>query len=187
MRFTMRYGQFFAETVIPKELIYNTVHHIDNLKDASVSNNINNSVTRTSKVSFIKNNDILQAFLDITFQVNKLANWDLHLDAIEPLQYGEYHKNNEYGWHVDQHSKVSPDNRVRKLSFSIFLNDDYEGGEFDLEVFNPTKEQRYITFDNKMKKNTALFFYSDYWHRVRPIQKGVRKSLVGWVLGHKYK
>ena len=113
----MRYGQFFAETVIPKELIYNTVHHIDNLKDASVSNNINNSVTRTSKVSFIKNNDILQAFLDITFQVNKLANWDLHLDAIEPLQYG---------WHVDQHSKVSPDNRVRKSLVGWVLGPKYK-------------------------------------------------------------
>ena len=27
-----------------------------------------------------------------------------------------------------------PDGRIRKISFSIFLNNNFEGGEFDLEI-----------------------------------------------------
>ena len=182
----MRYGRIFCETLIPEELIKDTLIHVSILKNGNTKNN-NQGIVRTSKVNFIKDQEILEAFLDISLQVNKLSGLDLHLDGIEPLQYGEYHCNGEYGWHVDQHSEVYKDNRVRKLSFSVFLNNDYEGGEFDLEVFNPIKKKRYITFDKNTKTNTALFFQSDYWHRVRPVQKGVRKSLVGWVLGPKYK
>ena len=76
------------------------------------------------------------------------------------------------------------------------------GGEFDLEIHGPMAqpERRYKTFsgaagyghkDNekkgKISVNDALFFQSDYWHRVRPVRKGIRKSLVGWVLGPKFK
>ncbi len=123
--------------------------------------------------------------------------WDFEISAAEDYQISKYEVGDFYSTHMDclgtnptkwvQNDNPMLHNKTRKISMSLILNDDYEGGEFDLEVFNPTKEQRYITFDNKMKKNTALFFYSDYWHRVRPIQKGVRKSLVGWVLGPKYK
>ena len=92
----------------------------------------------------------------------------------------------EYGWHVDQHNEPYSDRRVRKISFSVFLNDDYTGGEFDLELHSPSIKPRYETF-SKLPLNTALFFQSDYWHRVRPVTKGVRKSLVGWVLGPEFK
>ena len=45
---------------------------------------------------------------------------------------------------------------------------------------------RYKTFSN-LPINTILFFQSDYWHRVRPVTNGVRKSIVGWVLGPKFR
>ena len=115
-----------------------------------------------------------------------MCDWNFDLDAIEPLQYGEYGKKEEYGWHVDQHNKPYNDGRLRKISFSVFLNNDYTGGEFDLELHSPSVKDRYDTF-TKLPLNTALFFKSDYWHRVRPVTKGVRKSLVGWVLGPKFK
>ena len=67
----------------------------------------------------------------------------------------------------------------------LYLNDDFDGGEFDLEVYSPAIEKRYETF--KLKPNTALFFKSDQWHRVRPVKSGVRKSIVGWVLGKQWK
>ena len=70
---------------------------------------------------------------------------------------------------------------IRKVSFSTILNDDFEGGEFDIETKNPADKKRYDTFDNK-KQNTIIF-PSHMWHRVRPVKSGVRKSIVGWVLG----
>ena len=107
--------------------------------------------------------------------------------GFEPFKMKKYDSNgvDEFGWHVDQHSQPYSDGRVRKISFSVFLNDDFEGGEFDIETGNPKEKKRYTTI--KGKSNHAFFFQSDYWHRVRPITKGVRKSLVGWVLGPKFR
>ena len=136
---------------------------------------------RQSKVGFIKDEQIKFAFLSIAKKVYK----GVHLDRIEDLQYGEYHPEGEYGWHQDCHVEPYKDGRIRKVSFSVFLNDDFDGGEFDLEVYSPAVEKRYETF--KLKPNTALFFKSDQWHRVRPVKSGVRKSIVGWVLGKQWK
>jgi PKHD-type hydroxylase len=72
------------------------------------------------------------------------------------------------------------------ISFTIFLNDDYEGGEFDLEIYGPAAEPRYVEI-KKQPKTNCVIFHSDMWHRVRPVTKGVRKSLVGWVLGNQFK
>ena len=139
----------------------------------------------------ISKNQLTRRIIDITIDdetIDKLIfpfkKFDL--TAIEPLQYGEYAKTQQYSWHVDQHNQPYKDNMIRKMSFSVFLNDDYTGGEFDLEIFAPHLPERFKTF-TKLPLNSILFFQSDYWHRVRPVTKGVRKSLVGWVLGPKFK
>ena len=68
---------------------------------------------------------------------------------------------------------------TRKISFSIGLNDpnEYEGGE--LVVGAPGK---YST-SFKLEKNQVLFFNSVVTHKVNPVTRGVRKSLVGWAKG----
>ena len=88
-----------------------------------------------------------------------------------------------YDWHVDQHPKPVRGN-VRKISMTLFLNDDYEGGEFDLEIYRPDADPRYKTF--KLKPGSAIFFQGDQWHRVRPVTSGIRKSLVAWFYGPPY-
>ena len=105
----------------------------------------------------------------------------IKLTDIEPLQYSEYGVGGEYGWHRDVHEKPYPNGLVRKMSFSTILNNDFEGGEFDIETKNPADKKRYDTFDNK--KHNTIIFPSHMWHRVRPVKFGVRKSIVGWVLG----
>jgi PKHD-type hydroxylase len=154
------------------------------LEDAKIVG-ASGQVRRSTKVDWINDKDVLTSFLEYAQAANKNAGWDFHIDVIEPLQYAEYSVEDEFGWHIDQHNKPYDDGRVRKISFSIFLNDDYEGGEFDIETGNPQEEKRYTTI--KRQPNTGFFFQSHYWHRVRPITKGVRKSLVGWVLGPKFK
>ena len=88
-----------------------------------------------------------------------------------------------YDWHIDQHPKVM-NGVVRKISMSLFLNEDYEGGEFDLEIYKPESNPRYETF--RLKKGDAIFFNSTTWHRVRPVTSGVRKSIVAWFTGPPY-
>ena len=192
----MRYGDLFKTIKISDSLIKETLFNVrfdlieEDTAKAQMYNNISErknsksgtATIRSNKVTFINNEKILSQYLELSREINKNSDWNFDLDAIEPLQYGEYHESQEYGWHIDQHNKAYKDKRVRKISFSVFLNDDYTGGEFDLEVYNPNHECRYDTF-SKLPLNTALFFKSDYWHRVRPVTNGVRKSLVGWVLG----
>ena len=73
---------------------------------------------------------------------------------------------------------------VRKISMSLFLNEDYEGGDFDLEIYKPEVDPRYKSF--KLPKGSAIFFQGDKWHRVRPVTSGVRKSIVAWFYGPPY-
>lgn len=113
------------------------------------------------------------------------------------LQYSHYNKTNFYTWHSDSElaSYYCPQNDpkenfiesstelIRKLSISVQLSDenDYEGGELQLmdgrgKVYNVPKE-----------KGTIIVFDSRTRHRVRKIKSGTRKSLVGWVLGPRWK
>ena len=133
-------------------------------------------VKRNSKVFFIKDTRTCKEIFNLINETTVIQ-----LTDIEPLQYSEYGVGGEYGWHRDIHDKPYPNGLVRKVSFSTILNDDFEGGEFDIETRNPADKKRYDTFDNK-KQNTIIF-PSHMWHRVRPVKSGVRKSIVGWVLG----
>mgnify|MGYP003641320843 FL=1 len=56
---------------------------------------------------------------------------------------------------------------------SLILNDDYEGGEF--ETWSSGKK--------KFKKGSMIFFPSWVLHKVNPVTKGTRYSLVVWFLG----
>ena len=69
----------------------------------------------------------------------------------------------------------------RKLSLSLALNDDFEGGEFQI---NEGKETNPITVP--MHKGRVVLFPSFMIHRVTPITKGTRKSIVVWVNGPKF-
>ena len=194
----MRYGDLFKTIKVSDSLIKETLFNVrfdlieDDTAKAQMYNNISENkkseskTVRNNKVTFINNQNILSQFLELSREINQSTGWDFEIDTIEPLQYGEYHESQEYGWHIDQHHIAHAYKKVRKISFSIFLNESFTGGEFDLEVYNPNHDCRYATF-SKLPVNTALFFKSDYWHRVRPVSKGIRKSLVGWVLGPKMK
>ena len=77
-----------------------------------------------------------------------------------------------YGWHTDM---GNGDASTRKLGLSISLNDDYEGGEF--MVFGNGEQQI------ALGKGEAIVFSSFLPHKVKPITKGERWSLVAWVSG----
>lgn len=183
----MRYGAPYADTLIPDSLIESSLDLVSDLYSGEIVKNGENksSSKRDSLICGIHDRDLMANFMNIALAVNKHCAWDFKIDALEPLQYGEYHEGQMYDWHTDQHNVPDQNGRVRKFSFSVFLNNDYDGGEFDLELSGPSSECRYKTFKD-LEKNTAVFFHSHSWHRVRPVKSGVRKSLVGWVLGPKY-
>jgi PKHD-type hydroxylase len=66
----------------------------------------------------------------------------------------------------------------------MFLNDpsEYKGGKFQ---FNEGTEK--AALDVPQVKGRMILFPSFMIHRVTPVTKGIRKSLVAWVLGPKFR
>lgn len=144
------------------------------------------SRNRVSGIRWIQNPELKTIFDPIVADVNKANDWNFALSHSEHFQHARYGVGEKYDWHVDQHPHPHKlEGLVRKVSFTLFLNDGYEGGELDLEVGSPRLENRYATFKNR-KPGTMVFFLGDTWHRVRPVTRGIRESLVGWYLGPPY-
>ena len=121
----------------------------------------------------------------------------------ESMQYTQYGVGEFYGWHNDaglatHYKPVSVGNHhegrqqdfvnenlelVSKLSFIVQLSDadEYEGGNVQLlaENGNPYFVPR--------QRGTVVVFDSRTSHRVMKVTKGLRKSLVGWVVGPRWK
>jgi len=100
----------------------------------------------------------------------------------EQGQYAEYSKGGFYNWHMDSDIEMKLMPTVRKISMTLLLSDskDFEGGE--LEIFcGDTLDSEKNKF--KLKRGYAVFFASFLLHRVMPVTKGNRKSLVMWFGG----
>jgi len=83
---------------------------------------------------------------------------------------------------MDSNTEMSAMPTVRKISMTLLLNDekDFEGG--DIEIFcGETLDSEKNKF--KLKQGYAVFFASFLLHRVMPVIKGNRKSLVMWFGG----
>ena len=110
--------------------------------------------------------------------------YNYNLNGYSYFQYTTYDKNGRYDWHTDMgygNNKRDNDIQPRKLSLSLLLNDDFEGGEFQI---NSGKESEAATV--QLKKGQIVLFPSFMIHRVKPIIQGTRKSLVVWTLGPKF-
>ncbi len=96
------------------------------------------------------------------------------------LQLGRYDSSDRgfYGWHTD-FAGIRP---MRKLSVSIQLSraDDYEGG--DLEIMYGTEPQKL-----DRTRGAFIVFPSFMLHRVTPVTRGTRWSLVAWVVGTRWR
>lgn len=110
---------------------------------------------------------------------NKLWKFNLH-SIIDSIQYTEYYEGGgHYGWHID----VGPGSiNHRKVSCTIQLSDpdEYEGGDFEVWAGGDFK-----TIERK--QGCAILFPSFLMHRITPVTKGTRRSLVLWVGGEHYK
>ena len=139
-------------------------------------------VNRQSKSRFIDDERLYGLVDGFARFANSKAEWNYDIDFIEPIQDTLYEVGGYYDWHIDESNWFQgkrQSNRIRKISFTVLLNDDFEGGEFELFA----DEKKVIP----MKKKDVILFMGDTPHRVRKVTSGVRKSLVGWVQGPAYK
>lgn len=113
--------------------------------------------------------------------------YQLDLQAFDGFQLSVYNgeEGGHYDWHYDM--QMEPPNPAlhRKLSVVLMLSDpdEYEGGDLILLPFgSPDKEMRL-----RPKKGEMIFFYSFIPHRVEPVTKGTRRTLVTWAMGDKFR
>ena len=119
------------------------------------------------------------------YSFNSKDGWKFHLlgMAERPMmmkyeQGGPLHAGGKYDWHIDLGpGKVASS---RKLGFSLFLNDDYEGGEVQIK----TGRENFTPPDQKV--GDLLFFPAYLVHRVTLVTKGTRYAIVGWLHGNSF-
>ena len=140
----MRYGNLYRTIELNEDFlrkIDNTISNMDlQINKSTISKEESN--LRISKQAWIKDASFCKYFFDIGQKVNELCRWNFDIKGIEPIQYGIYSDGGKYDWHVDQGAKMFlKGGSVRKISMTLFINnpDEYEGGEFDLELFPPEK------------------------------------------------
>jgi len=98
----------------------------------------------------------------------------------ENAQFTEYPVGGFYDWHMDCDINMQHEPPVRKISMTLLLNDpsEFEGGH--LELGAPGKF-------GELKQGHAIAFASFINHRVQPVTKGVRQSLVVWFGGKPFR
>ena len=101
----------------------------------------------------------------------------------EPMQFGVYRASDSghYDWHID--AAPTDKKAPRKLSMALLLSDpsEFEGGELQVKTYNDEIQTL------QAAKGRAWFFPSYTLHRVTPVTKGVRRSIVLWVGGPEFK
>ncbi len=141
-----------------------------------------NDDNRSSDISWLNDKELQTTLSYFIKSANDESNWNFSLKEFEDLQFTIYNEGDHYNWHTDNHVKPYRNNTIRKLSFTLCLNDGYEGGDFSICDPHP-KPDLSVTTKFKLKKGDMIIFPSHVWHKVDKITKGTRKSLVGWVVG----
>lgn len=106
---------------------------------------------------------------------------DVFMGAAQPrrlasMLVSRYQPGMAYGMHVDVPIMGEPNHVRSDVSFTLFLNepDSYEGGELAFET--GSGETAF-----KLPARSAICYSTGQLHRVRPVERGERLAVVGWV------
>ena len=212
----MAYQSIWYFTNLPKEIV-NIIdvdlsqRYDKDMKDSLLHGDTFNKDKRNSQNTWIPTTHWLSGFIWHYVQKANRENflYDLsHIDG-DNMQYTRYGEGQFYNWHNDSSlpthykpavsnidAESSKDNDelhkdflnknceyVRKLSFAMQLSDpdDYEGGNVQLMDESGDK---YVV---PRERGSIVLFDSRTQHRVCKVTSGVRKSIVGWVIGPRWK
>ena len=177
----------FYEQIIPEKLIDLMIEELPKYDGTyaeaqigNASNGITLELQRDSKISWMYEDDWVSSIFAHYFNIANKEQWEYDLNGLDGIQITRYDEGDHYTWHSDY--GTTEDNRfTRKLSATLLVTDpsEYEGGELE-----------FIDYHNNIViapsvKGTMIIFDSRIPHRVRPVTKGTRISLVGWMLGPK--
>ena len=138
---------------------------------------------RTTTIAWIPFKEMPEMYsqVETTMQKTNLNHFGFeNMRITEPAQFTEYPKGGFYDWHMDLDVNGSFEPPVRKISMTILLSDPstFKGGELQFMENNKMPD---------LKQGQAIFFASFIRHRVAPVKKGIRRSLVMWFGGTPFK
>lgn len=143
---------------------------------------------RTSQTSWIKERDCPFLYSKLAWIIQQLNGqfynydlWGFHEDMQFTVYEGD--QAGHYEWHQDSMGNTVDENNIdqrppRKLSLILQLSDpsEYDGGEIQImSGIDPISLPR--------ERGLITVFPSFMVHRVTPVTKGIRRSLVVWVTG----
>lgn len=141
-----------------------------------------NPEKRRTNVSWMypdqNNHHIWQKMSTAIWQANRqFFQFDIR-GCYEAAQLGSYTDQDQghYNWHTD--SGLETTSVPRKLSMALLLSDpsEFEGGNLEVNLNGDI-------LPVEQKRGRAWFFPSWTIHRVTPVTKGIRRSLVLWMGG----
>ena len=157
----------------------------EELTDGTLAGNyedevINKNVRQTLNVNFIDENLFNKVNTAIKIANTQYFNYDI--ESIDTLRFLKYGIGGTYNWHTDIGRNECS---MRKLTAIIQLSNekDYKGGDFEFGITD--KEGSGLIKGNKTK-GCLLIFPSFLSHRVIPITKGTRYSLLTWMNGDSF-
>ena len=206
----MAYQSIWYYTNLPEDIIEILERDVTesfegSMADSRLQGDALNKNLRNSQNAWIPTTHWIGGFLWHYIQRANRENflYDLRCIDGESLQFTRYGAGQFYKWHNDaglasQYKPVAVGNRdqglgedyvkervemVRKLSFALQLSDpdDYEGGNVQL------MDEAGKSYVAPRQRGTMMLFDSRTMHRVQKVTKGVRKSIVGWTVGPRWK
>ena len=168
-----------------KELSHEVCQRLINLGQGNWNSAavVNKSVVgaRKSDIVWTKEQWVYDLITPYMNTANEQAGWKYNIVAAQDCQITRYTKDGFYNWHVDgigSHTELDGEGTTRKLSMSIILNSDYEGGDFEMRGLNNQVP--------RLEEGSIIVFPSFVEHRVTPVTEGIRYSLVSWFVGPPY-
>ena len=143
----------------------------------------NDPEKRITTISWIPFKDMPEMYRDIEKTMLQANNNHFGFEGMQLTELGQfthYLTGGFYEWHMDNDVAGKHQPPVRKISMTLLLSDPstFEGGE--LEIMSKGKAA-------KLKQGQAIFFASWLQHRVTPVTRGERYSLVMWFGGPSFK
>lgn len=146
---------------------------------------------RNSNIVWLNEKWIYKEITPFIHLANKNAGWNFEWDWSETCQFTKYKKGQFYDWHSDSWEKaydcpndLNLHGKIRKLSVTCSLSDPstYKGGELEFDFRNDVKKKIRVCKEI-LPQGSIVVFPSHVWHRVKPVLKGTRYSLVVWNCG----
>lgn len=185
MKSIIKCPYYYFDKAIPDEML-NMIIALGESKeqaDANVEHTgpaVKDKSFRQGTVAWIEDEWVSKLLESYAQKASIEAEWFFNISGKEHVQFATYEKTDYYNFHRD----MNPNSPVfRKISVTAQLTDpeEYEGGDFEIKNLWGTMK---LPIDPEVKnKGTILVFPSMLLHRVTPVTKGKRQSLVQWYNG----